>query len=146
MVKSKGSGSYVPDEKAMELEELEKETNYKDDEIAYIHDFQNEILKKNQKLFYIEKLFSPEYTQFLQSLIKSCSDKFREDATGSQNDSTIAINDNMLRELFKFIWNAYVSTILRSSDFNLQQSVFEWLYYQMDRVCFSINGFYFNKF
>jgi len=107
----------------MELEEINLVDRLKTTEKKSIEEFQKEISQKNLKLFYVEKLLSDDYSQFLWNLIKNT-----EEIIGK------SIDDKLFTHLFQFIWTVYVTIILRAPENTLQSRIFEWIYTKIDKV------------
>ena len=117
----------------MDIEEDSHKNFKKDLENKLIKEFQNEILQKNQKLLFVENLFSEHYNKFLQDLIKSLEEPNNADRSTSieLNEGTL---EKKLEKVFNLIWAAYVTVVLRSNDANTQRSLFEWIYKKIDEV------------
>ena len=129
-------------------------------------EIEEELIRKNLRIFYITNIFSTDYTKFISNLITNyeqlaasgVSDYYgtasSESNTAMENegeDTQIEEEDAVRRikahggsgravydELFKFVCVVYFTTIIRVNDKKLQHNFFEWMCEKMDRVIFRL--------
>lgn len=135
VVSSNNNGNRNKDgdvELIMDIEGIDHSSFKKDMERSYMKKFHDEILEKNQKLLYVESLFSEYYGQFLKNLIEDL-----EETAKADNVSVGEVDKTPFKRfsrIFKFIWLAFVTVALRSNDVDLQRRLFEWIFQIIDEV------------
>lgn len=159
------------DSDKMDVEKHEgakKDENAKDDdpkrfikkireEEEKFQEIEDELIRKNLRIFYITNIFSADYTKFISNLITNyeqlaasgVSDYGTTNAEGNngmenEGEDTLIEEEDAVRrnkghgrihdELFKFVCVVYFTTIIRVNDKKLQHSFFEWMCEKMDRV------------
>lgn len=150
---------------------VKKDENVKDDdprrfipnireEKQKFKEIEEELIRKNLRIFYITNIFSADYTKFVSTLIVNyeqlASSGISDYGTASSENNTTMENegeDTQIEEedtvrrikahggarpvyddLFKFVCVVYFTTIIRVNDKKLQHNFFEWMCEKMDRV------------
>lgn len=125
----------------MELET--KIPNYVKEERICLSEVEEEIHRKNQRIFYISIIFSANYTRFIFNLIKNYEDTLltnpNENNYSTQESYMIDEVDLVSKKtsshnLFIFVWIIYFTAILRMNDKKMQRQFFEWIYERLNKV------------
>lgn len=144
-------------EKKEETEEEKQERFFRnyEKEIEIFKEVEEEIIRKNSRIFYIANIFSPDYIKFVGNLITNYESSAANSNPGSQQEEALVKeNDpevmeeeemnnrgisigkakNTLQTLFNFVCSVYFTTIVRSNDKKQQYNFFEWICSKMESV------------
>jgi len=95
------------------------------DEFRSLH---QKIAKKNQKLFYAERIFSDQYHEFIQNLLRVSQAIIDKEKDASKS--------NRANKLFRLIWTVFLTATLRTGNRDYQQQIFEWIFDALNKVIF----------
>jgi len=115
------------------------------DEQVCLKKVEEEVKRKNLKIFYQSNIFSTSYTNFIKNLVENYGgsiatmkeiDEDEENMSESQieEEGDGTSKKESLKKLFIFLWTVYCSTILRLTDKKLQKSFFELICVILDQV------------
>ena len=142
-------------EKKEETEEEKQERFFKsyEKEMEAFKEVEDELFRKNSRIFYIANVFSQDYFKFVGNLITNYESlagnseeglvKGNEEENGGNvmeeeemNNKGISIGKakNTLQNLFNFVCSVYFTTIVRSNDKKQQYQFFEWISQKMELV------------
>jgi len=142
------------EEKKEETEEEKQERFFKsyENEVQAFKEVEDEVFRKNSRIFYIANVFSQDYIKFVFSLIQnyesstsSNSEEGLVKASSDQEANTVMEEEEMnnkgisigkakntLQILFNFVCSVYFTTIVRSNDKKQQYHFFEWISQKME--------------
>jgi hypothetical protein len=113
------------------------------DEKKSIREFKSEVAAKNKRLFYVSHFFSNEYIRFLETLkknfessphLKNNQFEIIDSTLEDMEQPTSASRNSLDFIFFEFVTKIYFSTILRTSERNIQEIIFEWIELSLSNV------------
>ena len=112
-----------------------------------LKEVEEEIKRKNLKIFYQSNIFANFYTKFIMDLINNYRNNLAQikemniekgSATEMEEEGKDFSKKASSKNLFIFLWTVYTSTIVRLGEKKLQKTFFEVIYDMLSKVNFFI--------
>jgi len=97
------------------------------------------ISKKNQKLFFVERIFSDQYHEFVINFLR-----VSQEIIDKEKELT---KTSRITKLFRLIWTIFITATLRTGNKEHQQQIFEWIFDALNKnelICRYLLGYFTN--